>query len=128
MTKSMKTPGARVRGLGSAHEGTDHFWKQRVTGALNLVLLPLFVVLVIVLAGRDHAGVAAILGQPLIAIPFLLALLSVAMHMRLGMQMIIEDYIHTEGLKVLALIGNTFFTAIVALAAAFSILKISFGG
>lgn len=128
MIQSIRTPGARVRGLGAAHEGTGHFLLQRMTGVANVFLLLFFVGLVASLAGDDHATAIAKIQNPLVAIPLLLAVISVTLHMRAGMQMIIEDYVHTEGLKVLVIIGNNFFAAVVGLAAAFSILKISFGG
>ncbi|ESR26477.1 succinate dehydrogenase, hydrophobic membrane anchor protein [Lutibaculum baratangense] len=128
MAKSIRTPGARVRGLGAAGEGTGHFLLQRMTAASNILLILFFIGLVVALAGEDYLTVVAILERPLVAIPFLLAIVSVTLHMRVGMQVIIEDYVHTEGLKILAVIGNNFFAAAIALAAVFSILKISFGG
>ncbi len=128
MTKSIRTPGARVRGYGAAHEGTGDFLLQRMTGFAQVFLLSFFIVMVASFAGDDHATVVAKMQNPLIAIPFVLAVISVTLHMRVGMQVIIEDYVHTEGLKVLAVIGNNFFCAVIGLAATFSILKMSFGG
>ncbi|MFG1417840.1 succinate dehydrogenase, hydrophobic membrane anchor protein [Xanthobacter sp. V0B-10] len=124
----MRTPLGRVRGLGSAHTGTEHFFLQRVTGLANLLLMIAFIIIVIRLAGASYAETRAVLGQPLVAIILLLTLLSVTTHMRLGMQVVIEDYVHTEGLKVALIIANTFFTIAIALAGAFAVLKISLGG
>ncbi|MGR7995876.1 MULTISPECIES: succinate dehydrogenase, hydrophobic membrane anchor protein [unclassified Xanthobacter] len=124
----MRTPLGRVRGLGASRSGTEHFFLQRVTALANLLLMIAFICIVIRLAGAGYAEARAVLGQPLVAIIILLTLLSVCTHMRLGMQVVIEDYVHTEGLKVLLIIGNTFFTTAIALAGAFAVLKISLGG
>jgi succinate dehydrogenase / fumarate reductase membrane anchor subunit len=123
----MKTPFARVRGLGTAHSGTEHFWLQRVTGVANLVLAIAFLVLMVSVIGASQASVIATLSNPLVAIIMFGGLISVVIHMRLGMQVIIEDYIHTEIRKILLLMANIFFTLSIGLAAAYAILKINFG-
>jgi succinate dehydrogenase / fumarate reductase membrane anchor subunit len=124
---SMRTPLGRVRGLGSARSGTEHFWMQRVTAVAN-VPLSLFVIgLIITTAGSNYAAVKATLGSPLVAIPLILFVLSATWHMRLGMQMIIEDYVPAEGTKVVLLLANTFFSVAVGLGSVFAILKLSFG-
>jgi succinate dehydrogenase / fumarate reductase membrane anchor subunit len=125
---SMRTPLGRVRGLGSARSGTEHFWLQRLTAVANIPLIVAGIVLVIAVIGRDHAGAVAIMSHPLAAILMLLMIVSGLVHMRLGMQTIIEDYIHAEGAKVLALMANTFFAIAVGAACIFAVLKISFGG
>jgi succinate dehydrogenase / fumarate reductase membrane anchor subunit len=125
---SMRTPMARVRGLGSAKSGTGHFWLQRVTGVANLLLTFAFLCVVTSLIGKPYAAAVATLAKPYVAIPMLLFVVSGAVHMRLGMQVIIEDYIHHEGLKIAAVIANTFFAIAVGAACAFALLKISFGG
>jgi succinate dehydrogenase / fumarate reductase membrane anchor subunit len=123
----MKTPFARVRGLGTAHSGTEHFWMQRLTGVANLPLIIAFLVVIVSLAGSSQASVIARLSNPFIAMILLAALISVLLHMRIGMQVIIEDYVHTELRKIALLMINTFFTLAVGIAAAYAILKINFG-
>ena len=122
----MSTPLGRVRGLGAAKSGTQHFWRQRLTAVANVPLTIAFVLIVMGLLGRNHAAVVQILGSPLIAVIMLLFILSVTMHMRIGMQVIIEDYVHGEGVKLVLVMANTFFTVAVALASAFAILMLSF--
>jgi succinate dehydrogenase / fumarate reductase membrane anchor subunit len=123
----MSTPLARVRGLGSARSGTGHFWVQRLTAVANVPLTIAFIVILVSLLGRNHAAAAQILGSPLVAIIMLLFIVSVTTHMRIGMQVIIEDYVHDEPRKLVLLISNTFFAIAVALASAYGILKLSFG-
>jgi len=124
---SMRTPLKNVRRLGSAKEGADHFWQQRVTAVANIVLGLFLVWLIASMAGQGHAAVKSWLANPLVAIALLLLIFSGIYHMRLGMQVIIEDYINAEGSKVVFLMLNTFFAIAVGLASAFAILKINFG-
>jgi succinate dehydrogenase / fumarate reductase membrane anchor subunit len=125
--KTMRTPLKKVRYLGSAKEGADHFWKQRVTAVANVFLGIFLVWLIVSLIGADYATAKQKLGNPLIALPLLGLVLSGTIHMRIGMQTIIEDYVHDEGIKIVALMLNTFFAIFIALASVFSILKLSFG-
>jgi succinate dehydrogenase membrane anchor subunit len=122
----MSTPLARVRGLGAAKSGTEHFWRQRLTAVANVPLTIAFVFIVVGLLGRNHAAVVQILGSPLVAVIMLLFILSITTHMRIGMQVIIEDYVHDERSKFFLLMANTFFAVVVALASAFAILTLSF--
>ncbi|HML28608.1 MAG TPA: succinate dehydrogenase, hydrophobic membrane anchor protein, partial [Hyphomicrobium sp.] len=93
---TMRTPLKKVRYLGSAKEGADHFWKQRVTAVANLFLGIFLVWLIVSLLGADYATAKQKLAHPLIAIPLLGLVLSSTVHMRIGMQVIIEDYVHGE--------------------------------
>lgn len=122
------TPMARVRGLGAARSGTGHFWLSRVTAVANVPLTIAFVIIVLMLAKADYAGAIKIVGHPVSAILLLLFVGSAATHMRLGMQVIIEDYVHSEGTKIVLLMLNTFFAITVGLASAYAILKIGFAG
>jgi succinate dehydrogenase / fumarate reductase membrane anchor subunit len=122
-----RTPLARVRGLGSAKTGTAHFWHQRLTAVANVPLTIAFVLIVVALLGSNHAGAQRILASPLVAIVMLLFIGSITYHMRIGMQVIIEDYVHEETAKLALIMLNTFFAVAVALASAYAIFKLSFG-
>ena len=125
--KSMRTPLARVRYLGASHSGTSDFWRQRLTAvAMVLLILPVIVV-VMMLLGRNQAGAAQILGSPLVAIVMLLFIVASAWHMKIGMQVVIEDYVHSEKVKLACVIANNFFSTAVALASIYAILKLSSG-
>jgi len=126
-SEELRTPLARVRGLGSARSGTEHFWHQRLTAVANVPLTIAFVLIVISLLGRNHAAAQQILGTPLVAIVMLLFLGSTIYHMRIGMQVIIDDYVHHDVLRLALVMANTFFTIAVGLAAAYAIFKLSFG-
>lgn len=125
---TMRTPLSRVRGLGSAKQGTEHFWLQRVTAFALIPLVFFFIFSIIVLAGASYEEMRAYLGNPFVTVLIGLMVVTGVAHMRLGMQILIEDYVHTEGLKVLALMGNTFFAFVVGGLAVFSVLKLGFGG
>jgi succinate dehydrogenase / fumarate reductase, membrane anchor subunit len=125
--KSMRTPLSRVRNLGSSHSGTQDFWRQRLTAvAMTLLIVPVLVV-IFMLIGRNQAGAAQILGSLPIAVILLLFIISSAWHMKIGMQVVIEDYVHNEKLKLAAIMANNFFSFAVALASVYAILKLSSG-
>ena len=125
--KHIRTPLARVRGRGAARSGTRDFWRQRLTAVANVPLTIAAIIIIITLLGRNQTAVAQIIGAPLVAIIMLLFVASVTVHMRIGMQVIIEDYVHDESTKLTLIMANTFFAIAVALASAFGILKLSFG-
>lgn len=125
--KEMLTPLKRVRGLGSAKEGTGHFWHQRLTGVANVPLTLFFVGLIVALNGASYEATRAALANPFVTLILALMLVSALYHMRLGMQVIIEDYVHGEGAKLACLVLNTFFTVAVGAMSLFALLKIAFG-
>lgn len=123
---SMRTQLARVRGLGSARSGTQHFWHQRLTGVALAPLAVTFVWIVLSVIGRDYNTVHAMVANPLVAILLAAFILAGVYHMQIGMQVILEDYIHAPNAKIVALIGNIFFSIILGLGCLYAVLKISF--
>ncbi|RXT48414.1 succinate dehydrogenase, hydrophobic membrane anchor protein [Bradyrhizobium betae] len=125
--RSMRTPLGRVRNLGAAHSGTSDFWRQRITAvAMTLLMLPVIVIVMMTL-GSNQAGAKVILGSLPIAVIMLLFIVASAWHMKIGMQVVIEDYVHNEKLKLISVMLNNFFSIAVALAATYAILKLSSG-
>ena len=125
--KSMRTPLARVRALGASHSGTGDFWRQRVTAVAMVLLIVPVIVVVMMLLGRNQAGAAQILGSTPIAIILLLFIVASTWHMKIGMQVVIEDYVHNEKLKLASVMANNFFSIAVALVSIYAILKMSSG-
>ncbi len=117
----------RVRGLGSAKHGAHHWWTQRLTAAANLILLPWFIASLVMLPAYDYATVAAWISSAWVAIPLVLLIANLFYHIRLGLQVVIEDYQHGEARIVLMLLLNAF-VFIAAATAIFSVLRIAFTG
>ncbi len=116
----------RVRGLGAAKSGVHHWWLQRVTAISNLALVVWFIVSLLRLPDYGHQTVVAWLGQPLVAVPMVLFTVSVFWHLRLGLQVLIEDYVH-GGARIAALLALSAFAVAGGLVGVFSILKIALG-
>ncbi len=125
--RSMRTPLGRVRSLGPSHSGTTDFWRQRLTAVAMVLLMVPVILVVMMLLGRNQAGAAQILGSPLIAVVMLLFIIASAWHMKIGMQVVIEDYVHGEKLKLASIMANNFFSFAVALVSIYAILKLSSG-
>jgi len=123
----MRTPLARVRSLGSSHSGTSDFWRQRLTAVAMTVLIVPVIVVVLMLIGSNQAGAKQIFSSLPIAIIMLLFIVASAWHMKIGMQVVIEDYVHNEKIKLVSVIANNFFCVAVALASIYAILKMSSG-
>ena len=124
---SIKTPLGRVRGLGSAKGGTHHFWMQRVTAVAMIPLTIWFVASIVSLVGADRAVVLAWLHMPVVAVLMALLLGTGFYHLKLGLQVIIEDYVHCEAVKITALLANSFGCIALAAASVFAVLKIAVG-
>ena len=121
------TPLGRVRGLGSAKQGTEHWWHQRLTAAANLFLTLWFLLAIAQAPGYDFDSIRLWLSSAWVAIPLMLLIVSVFYHFRIGLQVVIEDYQQNENRVALMLLLN-FFTVAAAGVAIFSILKIAFTG
>ena len=122
----MGTELGRVRGLGSAHHGVNHWWHQKVTAGSNILLMAWLLASLAMLPAYDLGTVRLWLGSAWAAIPMLLLVGSVFYHFRLGLQVVVEDYAHKES-RFVAMVLLNLFTAVVAGTAIFSILKIAFG-
>ncbi|WP_374594258.1 succinate dehydrogenase, hydrophobic membrane anchor protein [Sphingosinicella sp.] len=116
----------RVRGLGAAKTGVHHWWLQRVTAIANLLLVVWFIVSLVRLPDLGHKTVTDWMAQPLVAVPLILFVVSVFWHLRLGLQVLIEDYLH-DGAKVASLLALSAFAVAGGLVGVFSILKIALG-
>ena len=124
--KSMRDPLAQARGLGSAKDGVHHWWMQRLTAIALALLSPWFVWLLVSLLGAGQAGVRATIANPRCALPLLAFVLALFWHAKLGLQVVIEDYVHTRWLEVVSQVAMTFACALGALASVFAIMRIVF--
>lgn len=123
---SLRTPLGKVLGLGSAKDGTGHFWAQRVSAIALLFLGLWFVFSIVMLADFSHASSVAFIASPVNGPLLILLVLTLAYHSTLGLQVIIEDYLHGHGLKLMVLILSRFLHIVLAAAAIYAIMKIGF--
>ena len=124
----LRTPIARARGLGSVRDGTRHWWMQRIT-AIALIPLTVWLVASLVAVGAaDHAQTVHWIRSPAVSVALLLAIAALFHHAQLGVQVIIEDYVHVEWMKLAALIALKLLAVAIAALAAFSVLRIALGG
>lgn len=122
----LRTPLARVKGLGSAKDGTTHFWHQRLTSLL-LVPLVLWVAFSLAALPVDHATLVGWVQQPLVSIALVLLLISVFYHAQLGLQVVIEDYVSSHSMRTLVLLISNFLCLLFGIIGVISVLKISLG-
>ncbi len=127
MARSFHTPLSRARGLGSAHEGTGHFIAQRATAVASVFLTLFLSVIFVLLAGRDYQAARALIANPFVAAGLVATAGTFCWHMKLGMQVIIEDYVHGSVLRPALLLANVAFCIAVFLLAVIAIGRIAFG-
>ncbi len=125
---SLRTDLAKVRGLGSAKEGSAHWWSQRVTAVALVPLIFWFVASIISLVGAQQAVVQAWVATPWVSVLLILLCIAMFHHLQLGMQVILEDYIHVEWLKIASVMIIKFLAVALLLASIFAILKVAFLG
>jgi succinate dehydrogenase / fumarate reductase, membrane anchor subunit len=123
----MSSPLARAIGLGSAKEGVEHWWVQRVTAVALVPLVLWFVIAVIGLVGADRAAVIAWVKSPMPAVFLILLLVATFYHTALGLQVVIEDYVHGEGLRLGALLAMRFLCIVLALRGVIAVLMMALG-
>jgi succinate dehydrogenase / fumarate reductase membrane anchor subunit len=122
-----RSPLGKVRGLGSAKDGTHHWWMQRVTALALIPLAIWFVVSVVALAGKDHMAFAAWVKNPVTATLLILLIAATFHHAQLGVQVVIEDYVHHEGTKLVSILLVKGAAVLLAGIGIVSVLRIAFG-
>ena len=125
---SLRSPLGKVRGLGSAKEGVHHWWAQRLTAVALVPLVIWFVASVCSIAGADYEAVRNWIGTPVVSILLVLLAIAVFHHAQLGLQVVLEDYVHTEWLKIASIVLVKFAALALGVATVFSIVKIAVGG
>jgi succinate dehydrogenase / fumarate reductase membrane anchor subunit len=128
MNSDLRTPLSRARGLGSAKEGVHHFWAQRITAVALIPLVAWFSISLIMMSGADYAVVRAWIGSPAVMVLLTLTIVIGLHHGQLGMQVVIEDYVHNDGVKLALIFLVRFVAVFFGLAAIVAILRIGFGG
>ena len=124
----LRTPLARARGLGSARDGLHHWWAQRLTAIALIPLVVWFAISLVMLSGADYGVARAWIGSPLVMVLLILTITVGLHHGQLGLQVVIEDYVHGDGKKLALIVGVRFIAVIFGLAATVAILRIGFGG
>jgi succinate dehydrogenase / fumarate reductase membrane anchor subunit len=124
----LRSPLARARGLGSAKHGVPHWWAQRLTAVALVPLVVWFAISLVMLSGADYGAVRAWIGSPLVMVLLILTIGTSLHHAQLGMQVVIEDYVGSDGWKLALIVVVKFIAALFGLAAVVAILRIGFGG
>ncbi|MCZ6453252.1 MAG: succinate dehydrogenase, hydrophobic membrane anchor protein [Alphaproteobacteria bacterium] len=125
---SMRSPLGRARGLGSAKSGTQHWWAQRLTAIALVPLTIWFVIAMVAATGSDYTTARAFIGNPVTAVLLVLLIVATFHHAQLGLQVVIEDYVHTKSVEIALLLAIKGAAIVLALAAIFAVLSIAFGG
>ena len=128
MNSDLRTPLSRARGLGSAKEGVHHFWAQRITAVALIPLVVWFAISLIMMSGADYGIVRAWIASPVAMVLLVLTIVIGLHHGQLGMQVVIEDYVHNDGMKLALIVLMRFIAVFFGLAAIVAILRIGFGG
>ena len=128
MNSDLRTPLSRARGLGSAKQGVHHWWVQRITAVALIPLVVWFAISLIMLSGADYAVVRAWIGSPVVMVLLTLTIVIGLHHGQIGMQEVVEDYVHGEGMKLALIVLLRFIAVFFGLAAIVAILRIGFGG
>jgi succinate dehydrogenase membrane anchor subunit len=128
MNSDLRTPLSRARGLGSAKEGVHHFWAQRITAVALIPLVVWFAISLIMMSGADYAVVRAWIGSPAVMVLLVLTIVIGLHHGQLGLQVVIEDYVHNDGVKLALIVLVRFIAVFFGLAGIVAILRIGFGG
>ncbi len=128
MKSDLRTPLSRARGLGSAKEGVAHWWAQRLTAVALIPLTVWFAISLVMLSGADYGAVRAWIGSPLVMVLLTLTIVVGLHHGQLGMQVVIEDYVHSEGVKLALIVVIKFLAVLFGLGAVVAIMRIGFGG
>lgn len=128
MNSDLRTPLSRARGLGSAKQGVHHWWAQRITAVALIPLVVWFAISLIMMSGADYAVVRAWIGSPVVMVLLTLTIVIGLHHGQLGLQEVVEDYVHSEGMKLALIVLLRFIAVFFGLAAIVAILRIGFGG
>jgi succinate dehydrogenase membrane anchor subunit len=128
MNSDLRTPLSRARGLGSARDGLHHWWAQRITAVALIPLVVWFAISLIMMTGADYNVVRAWIGSPVVMVLLVLTIVIGLYHGQLGMQVVVEDYVHSDGWKLAYIMFIRFIAVLFGLAAIVAILRIGFGG
>ena len=128
MNGDLRTPLSRARGLGSAKQGVHHWWAQRLTAVALIPLVVWFAISLIMMSGAEYEAVRAWIGAPIVMVLLILTIAVGLHHAQLGMQVVIEDYVHNDGMKLALIVLMRFIAVFFGLAAIVAILRIGFGG
>ena len=128
MNSDLRTPLARARGLGSAHSGVHHWWAQRLTAIALIPLVVWFAISLVMMSGADYGAVRAWIGSPVVMVLLILTIAIGLHHGQLGLQVVIEDYVHGDGSKLALIVAVRFIAVLFGLAAIVAVLRIGFGG